>query len=295
MGTDFLEVTIEDESSMEQSSKPLEEDKNTEEKEIETMVIENKTENWSKEVITLEDDTSVSENCKQIETEHLEEQKKIEEIDLEDEKEPNKIDSLEDKQKPGIRTKTTIILEDNEQDKENCVEDKKKFEEITLEDEAEINEVVLEVESKLQKIITLEDDEIVMDCDKKTTADALIGNEEENEPNKLCDESQKETVEGIDFMDEETTDQIMAESKVGRKPPATGGLLFASWMISGDGDKDFEQTETENKKETRKRKLVLPSSMAAKVARVEEEEEEEVLLLASPNRSSGCSLEEISS
>merc|ERR1712129_566062 len=136
------------------------EDKNTKEKEIKTMVNENKTENRSKEVITLEDDTSVSENCKKIETEHLEEQKKIEEIDLEenevitleddksvpeigqvceivnlegqrkvkginleDEKEPNKIDSLEDKQKPEIRTKTTIILEDNEQDKENCVEE----------------------------------------------------------------------------------------------------------------------------------------------------------------------------
>merc|ERR1712129_255285 len=177
-------------------------------------------------------------------------------------------------------------------DKENCVEDKKKLEEITLEDEAEINEVVLEVESKLQKSITLEDDEIVMDCDK-TTADALIVNEEENEPNKLCDESQKETVEDSDFMDEETTDQIMAESKVASKTPATGGLLFASWMISGDGDKDVEQTETEDEKKTRKRKLVLPSSMAAKVARVEEEEE--VLLLASPTRSSGCSLEEISS
>merc|ERR1712129_114931 len=63
--TDFLEVTIAAESNMEHSSKPLEEDKNTEEKEIKTMVIENKTENRSKEVITLEDDTSVSENCKQ--------------------------------------------------------------------------------------------------------------------------------------------------------------------------------------------------------------------------------------
>merc|ERR1712204_124340 len=159
----------------------------------------------------------------------------------------------------------------------------------------EIKEVVLEVESKLQKIITLEDDEIVIDCDKRTTADALIVNEEENEPNKLCDENQKETVEDCDFMDEETKEQIMAESKVASKPPATGGLLFASWMISGDGDKNVEQTETEYKKETRKRKLVLPSSMAAKGARVDEEEEEEEVLLASPTRSSGCSLEEISS
>merc|ERR1712129_431103 len=162
--TDFLEVTIQDESNMEHSSKPLEEDKNTEEKEIKTMVIENKSENRSEEVITLEDDTSVSENCKKIETEYSEEQKKIEEvnleekevitleddksvpeigkvceivnvedqkkieeINLEDEKEQNEIDSSKDKQKPEIRTKTTIILEDNEQDKENCVEDKKKI------------------------------------------------------------------------------------------------------------------------------------------------------------------------
>merc|ERR1712129_332587 len=88
----FLEVTIEDESNMEHSSKPLEEDKNTKEKEIKTMVNENKTENRSEEVITLEDDTSVSENCKKIETEHLEEQKKIEEIDLEE----NEVITLED-------------------------------------------------------------------------------------------------------------------------------------------------------------------------------------------------------
>merc|ERR1712129_227659 len=82
--TDFLEVTIEDESNVEQLSKPLDEDKNTEEKEIKTMVIENKSENRSEEVITLEDDTSVSENCKKIETEYSEEQKKIEEVNLEE-------------------------------------------------------------------------------------------------------------------------------------------------------------------------------------------------------------------
>lgn len=250
-------ITLEDDTSVSENGKTCETGDLEKQKKIEEINLE------EKEIVTLEDDESVSEIGKECEIVTLEDHKKVE-INLEDEKEPEETENSEDK--PEIKE---IVLEDNKKDEENQnrIQNGKEFVEISLEDEVEGTVDVMTV-----------NDEV----------------EQENETNKLCDKNQTEVtsmdiVEDSDFIDEETSDQVVAECGAGSKPPATGGLLFASWMISGDGDKD---AGTEDEKETRKRKLVLPSSLAAKVARVEEEEE--VLLLASPTRPTGCSLEETS-